>query len=139
MSNPVNPSFLAVFRRTILPILFVMILTVGSLAQEAGEQLADAQLIELAQIKRVGVALFMCANDEGGKYPNSLDVLKGDYGIEDKLLVDKESGKPRWILTPGLLTSAKPDTILLQSLESKMGGKAVYYTGGTVKWVKDAK
>jgi hypothetical protein len=104
------------------------------------------QTKELADIRQVGVMLFAYANDHEGKYPDSFEdfvsaELKDKSGAEldhlNKLFYQPKSHELRWKYTPGLTINSPAETVLLESADHSLHGKAVHTVGNTSEFIKD--
>gem|GEM_PF-6002864 len=123
--------------------------SVGVLAGLAVPAMSGAQnkaeaARETSDARQLGVLLFARANDAGGAYPQSLEVLVEQGEVERKLVFDEKSGEPRWLYYgAGLATVSPPQTLLLESVRAfplKGGqGKVVYDLGNNAKLIPVAE
>jgi hypothetical protein len=125
----------------------VLPLSVGVAAGLAVPAVAGAkdkaeQAREVSAARQVGVAAFAAANDAEGNYPPTLEVLLEEKRLDDRsLLVDAQTGGPRWIYHgAGLGTSAPAQTVLLESVrEFRVKGKpakVVYQVDNSARMVE---
>jgi hypothetical protein len=102
---------------------------------------ADA-VSEFNAARQVGIAAFAAAEEAGGHYPPTLEVLLEKKWLDDRsLLVDAQTGGPRWIYHgAGLRITAPAQTVLLESVrefrEKGKPAKVVYQVGNSVRMVE---
>jgi hypothetical protein len=93
----------------------------------------------LNNIRQLGLASTMYANDNRGLYPDTLEVLLEKGYVDDRqVLADPLTGNPdAYAIVKGLKSSAPVDFILVYSKATHDGKRTVFYVGGNTQLVDE--
>jgi hypothetical protein len=89
-------------------------------------------------LKQIGAAAQMAAEENNGKLPASLDALTNQLG-SDKSLTDSESGKRFIYIAGGENLDGLPSNSVLAYSPADKKGRAVLFADGRVEVVKDSQ
>ncbi|MDZ4789464.1 MAG: DUF4190 domain-containing protein [Blastochloris sp.] len=103
------------------------------------------QAQEVACLREVGLLLFNAANNNDGKYPDSLEdfIATSRLSQEEiaRLFYKKDSKIIRWDYRPGLTTTSNSRQVLIQSCEvfssGRARGRVIYTVGNSCSWVEE--
>ena len=92
----------------------------------------------MSNLKQIGVAAQMAANDNYGKLPASLELLTNELG-SDKVLTDPQSGQPFVYVAGGEKLDALSSNAVLAYSPMEKKGRAVLFADGRVEVVNGAR
>jgi hypothetical protein len=98
-----------------------------------------AQMVTaMNNLKQIGLAAQMVANENNGKLPATLDALTNDF-VTDKILTDAESGKRFIFIAGGENLDALQSNSVLAYAPTDKKGRAVLFADGRVEVVQGAQ
>jgi hypothetical protein len=92
----------------------------------------------MSNLKQIGVAAQMAAGENNGRLPMLLDALTNQLG-SDKILTDRESGKPFIYAAGGENLNGLPSNSVLAYSPTDKKGRAVLFADGRVEVINGAR
>ncbi len=118
--------------------VFAILLVLGGMMLPAlGKAKAKAQRIKaVSNLKQIGLAARIFANDNGDRFPSSFEEMKDELGTE-KILLDPNSGR-RFVYVGAGKNESDPNAIIAYSPTDDKG-RAVAFADGSVQQLSEEK